>query len=89
MDYATHSDTTSDSKLSPATLTTHNKDQEIRLYSHSDVFYWWPVRTLGFELAFITILDGGHLAVVPAGTTGRRDRLRKCLSVPSRMSGLS
>ncbi len=73
MDYATHSNTTSDSKLGLAALTPHKTDEEIRLYSHSDVFYWWPVWTPGFVLAFITYLDGVRLAVVPAGTTARRD----------------
>ncbi len=50
-----------------------HKDEEIRLYSHSDVFYWWPVWAVGFVLAFVTYFDGGRLAVVPEGTTARRD----------------
>lgn len=46
---------------------------EIRLYSRSDIFYWWPVWGLGYLLALLTYLDGGHLAVVPQGTEARRD----------------
>ena len=46
---------------------------EIRLYSRSDIFYWWPVWALGYLLALATYLDGGRLAVVPAGTEARRD----------------
>jgi hypothetical protein len=47
--------------------------KEIRLYSHSPVFYWWPVWVIGFAAAFVTYLDGGHMAVVPPGTEARRD----------------
>jgi len=50
-----------------------HKEEEIRLYSHSDVFYWWPVWALGFALAFVTYGEGKRLAVVPAGTMARRD----------------
>ena len=52
---------------------TSTRIEEIRLYSHSDIFYWWPVWALGFFLALLTYLDGGRLAVVPAGTEARRD----------------
>jgi len=27
---------------------------EIRLYSRSDIFYWWPVWTVGYLLALLT-----------------------------------
>lgn len=47
--------------------------EEIRLYSHSNIFYWWPVWAVGYYLALLTYLGGGHLAVVPAGTEARRD----------------
>ncbi|WP_422926275.1 hypothetical protein [Singulisphaera sp. PoT] len=47
--------------------------QEIRLYSRSDIFYWWPLWALGYILALITYIDGGRLAVVPNGTIARRD----------------
>jgi hypothetical protein len=43
-------------------------DEEIRLYGHSNLFYWWPVWAAGFILAFLTYLDGDVMAVVPAGT---------------------
>ena len=72
MESTTQPDTNRGAKLSLTSLTSH-KDQEIRLYSHSDIFYWWPVWALGFVLAFITYFDGGRLAVVPPGTTARRD----------------
>lgn len=50
-----------------------HKNDEIRLYSHSDIFYWWPLWSLGFFLAFLTYLGGDHLVVVPEGTLARRD----------------
>ncbi|MCE9561920.1 MAG: hypothetical protein K8U57_07685 [Planctomycetes bacterium] len=43
-------------------------DLEIRVYGHSNLFYWWPVWALGFLFAFLTYLDGHVMAVVPAGT---------------------
>ncbi|VTU00655.1 Uncharacterized protein OS=Singulisphaera acidiphila (strain ATCC BAA-1392 / DSM 18658 / VKM B-2454 / MOB10) GN=Sinac_0896 PE=4 SV=1 [Gemmataceae bacterium] len=43
-------------------------DPEIRVYGHSNLFYWWPVWALGFLFAFLTYLDGHMMAVVPAGT---------------------
>jgi hypothetical protein len=49
------------------------KPEEVRLYSHSPIFYWWPVWLVGFFMAFLTYLDGGRLAVVPRGTEARRD----------------
>jgi hypothetical protein len=51
----------------------HLEMQEIRLYSHSDIFYWWPVWALGFVLAFLSYLDGSRMALVPEGTQARRD----------------
>jgi hypothetical protein len=43
-------------------------DEEIRVYGHSNLFYWWPVWAAGFVLALLTYLDGHVMAVVPAGT---------------------
>lgn len=55
----------------PATFQPGSK--EIRLYSHSPIFYWWPVWLVGFVAAFVTYLDGGHMAIVPPGTEAKRD----------------
>jgi hypothetical protein len=41
---------------------------EVKIYSHSSLFYWWPVWVVGFILGTITLIEGNHLAVVPAGT---------------------
>jgi hypothetical protein len=47
--------------------------REIRLYSHSPIFYWRPVWLVGFVLALVTYLDGMRMALVPPGTEARRD----------------
>jgi hypothetical protein len=52
----------------PAEVATAVPDEEIRVYGHSNLFYWWPVWVAGFILAFLTYLDGHVMAVVPAGT---------------------
>ncbi len=35
--------------------------RELRIYSHSMLFYWWPVWVVGFILALITLLDGNKV----------------------------
>lgn len=32
--------------------------QELRVYSHSTFFYWWPVWLTGYLMAFVTRIDG-------------------------------
>ena len=34
---------------------------EIRIYSHSPIFYWWPVWLFGFFMAFWTWMNGGSV----------------------------
>jgi hypothetical protein len=41
---------------------------EIRIVSHSTLFYWWPVWAVGFIMAIITAFSGHKMAVVPADT---------------------
>lgn len=56
----------------PATETTGTEQtvphEEIRIYGHNNLFYWWPVWLVGFILAGLTYLDGHVMAVVPEGT---------------------
>lgn len=57
----------------PSTATTRATDtavpdEEIRVYGHTNMFYWWPVWVLGFLFAGLTYLDGHVMAVVPVGT---------------------
>jgi hypothetical protein len=42
--------------------------QEIKIVSHSTLFYWWPVWAIGFLMALLTYIDGQVLAIVPQGT---------------------
>lgn len=39
--------------------------KEITVYSHSNLFYWWPVWFVAYLLAVLTWWDGSLLAVVP------------------------
>src|SRR5579864_7177538 len=41
---------------------------EMRIYSHSTIFYWWPVWVIGYVMAAITFAEGSRAVVVPAGS---------------------
>jgi hypothetical protein len=41
---------------------------EIRIVSHSSIFYWWLVWAVGFLLGILTAIDGSRLATVPNET---------------------
>jgi hypothetical protein len=62
------------SSTAPPTASNPAKDpslirsQEIRVYGHSNIFYWWPVWLTGFIMAALTYADGHVLLVVPQGT---------------------
>lgn len=60
----------------PATIDAADvSEREIRIYSHSAIFYWWPVWLLGFVFALVTYLDGGQMIYVPPGTVVEGNRL--------------
>src|ERR1700693_88599 len=44
---------------------------EIRIISHSTLFYWWPVWALGFLMALVTLFSGQYMITVPANSTFR------------------
>jgi hypothetical protein len=48
-------------------------DVEIRLVSHSNLFYWWPVWAVGFLMGLMTIIDNHRMAVVPDKADARRN----------------
>lgn len=50
------------SSMSPSPT---DKLKEIKLISHSPLFYWWPVWLVSFLFAFITFLGDGHMAILP------------------------
>jgi hypothetical protein len=49
----------------PAPEVQHHEDrpQEIRIYSHSSFFYWWPVWATGYLMAALTIAQGVHVQI--------------------------
>jgi hypothetical protein len=51
----------------PAT-TPPRESNEVVVYSHSNIFYWWPVWALGFIMSIVTLIDGHLMATVPSGT---------------------
>lgn len=48
-----------------------SKADELAVYHHSSLFYWWPVWFFGFIMAGITYYEDMKLAVVPNGTEAR------------------
>jgi hypothetical protein len=48
------------------------KQVEIRIVSHSNLFYWWPVWAVGLLMGLMTIIDNHRMAVVPEGSQARR-----------------
>jgi hypothetical protein len=45
------------------------QSQELKVVSHSNLFYWWPVWAVGFLLSALTAVGGYRMAIVPEGTT--------------------
>ena len=41
--------------------------EEIKLVSHSSIFYWWPIWLLGYILALVTLMEDNRLAIIPPG----------------------
>ncbi|MFN0051984.1 MAG: hypothetical protein ACKV0T_07320 [Planctomycetales bacterium] len=54
---------------------------EVRLYSHSTIFYWWPVWLVGFVLAAITFAEGSRAVIVPQGSVF--DETRRAIVLPA------
>src|SRR6202162_582735 len=50
------------------------RENEIRIISHSTLFYWWPVWAVGFLMALITAINGQVMAIVPPHTTAQSER---------------
>jgi hypothetical protein len=66
--------TTPSLQPSPAAPPPAEPRREVRIYSHSALFYWWPVWFVGFLMAIITLWEGQCMAIVPARTTAERGR---------------
>ena len=52
----------------PAALVRAPENAEIRIVSHSNLFYWWPVWAVGLLMALLTFLDDHRMALVPEKT---------------------
>lgn len=52
----------------PATPPAPSKPQEVKIYSHSNLFYWWPVWVVGIVLAILTLTQGTVMVVVPSAS---------------------
>ncbi len=48
-------------------------DVEIKIVSHSNLFYWWPVWAIGYLLGILTLIDGNVMAIVPHDTLPYRN----------------
>lgn len=57
----------------PHASTISPDEQGIRIYSHSNLFYWWPVWAMGFLMALLTWIDGHRMVVVPDGSKAYRE----------------
>jgi len=47
--------------------------QAVRVVSHSNLFYWWPVWVVGFTMALVTWLQRDLMAVVPPDTKAHKE----------------
>ncbi|MEZ6141094.1 MAG: hypothetical protein R3B84_11035 [Zavarzinella sp.] len=49
---------------------------EIRIISHSSLYYWWPIWFFGLVFAFWTFLEGNRLAIIPAGSVAVKSSIQ-------------
>jgi hypothetical protein len=59
---------------SPPIKITPPSQEEVRIYSHSSLFYWWPVWAVGFIMGLCTWADGHRMALVPKDTKAEAAR---------------
>jgi hypothetical protein len=48
---------------------------EIKIVSHSNLFYWWPVWAMGFIITLLTYFDSHHMAIVPKSAVAEHARV--------------
>src|SRR5262249_14525001 len=49
----------------------HEREQDLVIYSHSPLFYWWPVWAVGFIMTLISMFDKHRMVIVPADAHAR------------------
>src|SRR5262245_24077319 len=57
----------------PTTPPGPSGSNEIKLYSHSSIVYWWPVWVVGFILGIMTRFSGERIVVVPGDAETSRN----------------
>jgi len=57
----------------PPSQPQRERSREVRIISHSNLFYWWPVWAAGYICALITYFSGWYMASVPEGTEPRNN----------------
>jgi hypothetical protein len=57
----------------PMPPATNTAPSEIRVVSHSTLFYWWPVWFVGFVLTLLTLFGAHYMVIVPGGTVALKD----------------
>src|SRR5579885_2228302 len=48
-------------------------EAEIKIVSHSNLFYWWPVWAVGLLMGLLTYIDNHYLIVVPSDSKAARE----------------
>ncbi len=56
----------------PAPAPAPREQNEITIYSHSNLFYWWPVWAVSGLLAILTYVDRHFMVVVPSHSTAMK-----------------
>src|SRR5438128_2379228 len=49
--------------------------REVRIYSHSCLYYWWPVWVVGYLLALLTYIQGQPVTFQGASMLGERSEV--------------
>jgi hypothetical protein len=55
-------------------FTGRTAEDQIVVYQHSTLFYWWPVWALGFVCCLVTLAGNRHMAIVPDGAIAVQKR---------------
>jgi hypothetical protein len=55
-------------------LTGRHYDDQVVVYRHTHLFYWWPVWLVGFIFAALCYFSEHYMAIVPPGTVAAQQR---------------
>jgi hypothetical protein len=57
----------------PATVDAAQAQREIRIYSHSGLFYWWPIWFFGLLFGLWTLIEDNRMVIVPDNAVIQKD----------------